>query len=280
VRGALLSACVAGGGAAARRWPLVLVLWGIGVGFGVAFAFASAVWLTAALDGALASRTLLHDLDADVLVDLWFHHRDGLRMLAVAAALLGVAHTMVWWWLDGVIVASLAPCSGSPWQAGTGLAAGMARLWCLALLAQALWGAAIAGPLWAFVRATAESPSAWVWYAGGGAAAGVWLLGGLWLVAVHDQARLRLGLADSGALAAWGWAMHFVLRGGRGAFPLALLLQATALGIWALYQSLSLALPLRELLGLTGSLLLGQAFLLARTWLRVWMLAAQRRLQA
>ncbi len=177
-------------------------------------------------------------------------------------------------------ISTLPPYSGSAWQAATGLAPGMARLWCLALVAQGLWGAAIAGPLWAFVRTTAESPSAWVWYAGGGAAASLWLLGGLWLVAVHDQARLRLGLADCGALAAWGWATRFVLRGGRGAFALARLLQATALGIWALYQSLSLALPLRELLGLTGSLLLGQAFLLARTWLRVWMLAAQRQLQA
>lgn len=275
----MLAAYLGGAVAALQRWPLVLALWGIGVGFAVAFALASATWLSAALDGSLATRTLLQELDAGVLVDLWFHHGEGLHMLAVIAVLLAALHTLLWWWLDGVIVSSLAPTPGSAWQAGLGLTPAMARLWGLAMLVLLLWSGAVAGPAWAALRATADSPSAWLRYALGGGAAALWAFGGLWLVAVHDQARLRLGLAGSGAAAAWLWALAFVLRGGRRAFPLALLLQATAIAMWALYQALSFAVPLRELLGLTGSLLLGQSFLLARTWMRVWALAAQRDLQ-
>ena len=51
--------------------------------FGVAFALASGAWLDDALEGSLATRTLLRSIDANVLVDLWYHHREGLRMLLV-----------------------------------------------------------------------------------------------------------------------------------------------------------------------------------------------------
>jgi hypothetical protein len=275
----MLSAYVGGFRAMLRRWPLVLILWLIGAAIGLAFTLAAQAWLVTALEGSMASRTLAHRLDADVLVDLWYHHGEGLRMLAVIAALLGVLHMALWWWLDGVIVASIAGAEGAWWPAGLRLAPVMARLYALALLLAALWSAAVAGPAWALLRATREHPGPYLWYAIGAAAVVVWLLGLLLLVAIHDHARLRAGLAPAPALRAYAWALRFVLREGEGTIRLAALLQATAVAILALAEWSSLGLPLHETIGLTATLLLGEVFLLARTAMRVWFFTAQRRLQ-
>jgi len=274
------AAYVGGFRAMLRRWPLVLVLWMIGTAFGLAFTLASQGWLVMALEGSLASRTLAHHLDADVLVDLWYHHGESLRMLGVVAAMLAVMHMIVWWWLDGVIVAALRDGEASPWRDGLGLAPVMARLYALAVGMALLWTAALAGPTWAALRSTREHPGAYLWYEVGGLALLVWLLGMVVLVAIHDHARLRAGLTGGGALATYGWATRFVLRDGEATLRLALLLQLTAASLLAASEYTSLALPLMDLLGLTGSLLLGTAFLLARTGMRVWFYTAQRRLQS
>lgn len=273
------AAYVGGFRAALRRWPLVLALWLAGAAFGAAFALASAAWLDMALEGSLASRTLIHHLDPDVLVDLWYHHGEGLRMLAVGAALLAVAHMVLWWWLDGVVVASLRDDQRDPWREGTGLVPVMGRLYVLAIAVILLWSGAVAGPVWAIVRASREHPGAYLWYQLGAVALVVWLLGMVVLVAIHDHARLRAGLAGEGALRAYGWAVDFVLRGGRRALPLALLLQLSAVGLLAIYELTSLALPIADHVGLTVAMLLGQLFMLARSAMRVWFFTAQRRIQ-
>ncbi|MBX3027280.1 hypothetical protein KF840_20475 [bacterium] len=273
------SAYLGGFRAMLRRWPLVLALWLIGAAFGLAFALAAQAWLATALEGSLATRTLAHHLDPDVLVDLWYHHGEGLRMLGVVAAVLGVAHVALWWWLDGVIVASAVDAEGEPWARGLALAPVMARLYGLALLLAASWSGAVAGPTWGLLRSTREHPGAYVWEAIGAAALALWLLGMLVLVAVHDQARLRAAVAGSSASGAYAWALRFVLRDGEATLRLALLLQLTALGILALSEASSLAWPLHETIGLTATLLLGELFLLARTAMRVWFFTAQRRLQ-
>ena len=275
----MLRAYLTGARVAAGLWPLVTVLWFCTAAFGVAFALASAAWLADALDGALATRALLRQLDVQVLIDLWTHHQAGLRMLLVLAAVLAVFHTALWWWLDGVVVAAVAPSAESPWQRGVTLAPVMAVLFALGLLVWLGWSAAVGGAAWALIRLTRDAPSPHLWELIVAAAVALWVLGTAWLIAVHDQARLRAGLAGAGALAAYRWALGFVAAGGEHAFALALLLQLSGLAIWAVYQVIGLALPLTELVGLTWSLLWGQLFLWLRSGVRVWRLAAQRQLQ-
>jgi hypothetical protein len=99
------------------------------------------------------------------------------------------------------------------------------------------------------------------------------------LVAVHDHARLRAGLAGASAFGAYAWALRFVFVDGEATLRLALLLQVTAVALVAVSELSSLALPLRDLVGLTWALVLGEVFLLLRTGMRVWFFTAQRRLQ-
>lgn len=274
----MIAAYWTGARLALSRWPLVTILWLISAAFGVAFALASALWLAHALDGALATKSLLHKLDVQVLIDLWVHHREGLRMLLALTALLAVGHTVLWWWLDGVIIAAVLRGDGI-WLRGAQLAPVMAQLFCLGCSLWLAWSAAIGAAAWGLMRLTQDSSTAHVWEWIGAVAAVIWVLGTAWLIAVHDQARVRAGLSGSSAIASYRWALGFVAIGGERAFGLALLLQGTGLALWAVYQLIGLALPLTELIGLTWSLLWGEMFLWLRTFTRVWRLAAQRQLQ-
>jgi hypothetical protein len=156
----------------------------------------------------------------------------------------------------------------------------MAALFLIALAALALWSAAVGGAAYGMIRATRADPSPLIWYRIAGAAALLWVPGYVWLVAVHDHARIRACATGAGALAAYAWAAAFVTRGGERAFALALLLQLSAVSIWAAYQAVNLNFPMGAVLGLTGSLVWGEAFLLGRAWVRVWFFAAQNDLQA
>src|SRR5262245_31382849 len=279
----MLRAYLAGARAAVRRWPLVVLLGLITAAFGFAFALSSAAWLGDALEGSLETRMLRHNIDANVLVDLWYHHREGLHMLLVVAVVLAAAHTVLWWWLHGVVICSLQRPpgeAGSIWTRGLQLAPVMARLFAVALLMLALFSGAVGGGAYALLRWTRSSPQALIWYQIGGAAALVWVLGYVFLVAVHDHARLHAARSGAGALPAYGWAFGFVLHGGERAFPLACALQLTGLALYLAYQAVSLNVPINYLLGLTGSLLWGEAFLWLRMWIRVWFFAAQNELQA
>jgi len=279
----MFRALLRGTAAVARRWPLVLALWLFSVVFGVAFALASAVWLGDALEGSLATRTLLHHIDPDVLVDLWVHHREGLTMLLTLAAVLGGVHVVLWWWLYGVVVAALQRRSGDPgtaWAQGLILAPMIAQLFVLALLVLALFSTAVGAAAYAGLRWTRADPSPFVWYEITGAALAIWVIGFVFLTAVHDHARLRACRARQSALCAYRWAFAFVWRGGERAFLLACVLQLSALILWLGYQAVWLTVPVTELLGLTGSLLWAEAYLLLRLWVRVWFFAAENELQA
>ena len=269
---------------AARWWSLAIVFWLINALFGVLFALAAGYWLRVALDGSLATRTLLENLDANVLIDLYLHHGEGFRMLLVVAALLALAYVLVWFWLHAVIILAVR---GGPnarmreaWLRGADSMLRMGALYVVAALVLAAFSASVAAAVWGLGRWTASSPSAMLWsYIGGGAAL-LWAIGCVFLVAVHDHARIRTCASGQSALAAYRWAWGFVLHGGERAFPLAVALQAAALALWALYQAIGLTIPATLGIGVTGSLLWGAAFMLARIWVRIWFFAAQSDLQS
>jgi hypothetical protein len=149
----------------------------------------------------------------------------------------------------------------------------------LAALAVAAFSAAVGCGAWTAWSWTSESSTALLSdlvVAGG---ASIWFIGYVFLTAVHDHARIRAAATGAGALAAYGWAWAFVGRGGERAFLFALLLQLSALVLWAGFQFLSLRVPVGALLGVAWSLVWGELFLLARMWMRVWFFAAQSELQ-
>jgi hypothetical protein len=279
----MLRSYLAGARAAAQRWPLIVVLWLIAAAFGLTFALASGAWLTDALDGSLATRTLFRAIDPDVLVDLWYHHREGIDALLVLALVLAALHTVLWWWLHGVVICALQQPAGERgliWTRGLELAPVMAQLFVVALALLAVFSAAVGGTAWILMRSTRSAPAALIWYQIGAAAAVLWAIGYVFLVAVHDHARLRAARTGEGALSAYRWGLAFVVRGGERAFPLACALQLSNLVLWAAYQAIGLTFPMTAILGLTGSLLWGEAFLWVRLWVRVWFFAAQNELQA
>src|SRR4029450_2238895 len=103
----MLRAYLAGARAAAQRWPLIIILFLINALFGFAFALSSGAWLNDALEGSLETRILWRTIDPNVLVDLWYHHREGLHMLLVEAVALAAIYSVLWWWLHGVVIASV-----------------------------------------------------------------------------------------------------------------------------------------------------------------------------
>lgn len=280
----MLRAYLSGARGAARRWPLVVALWAISAVFGLAFAATSGLWLTDALGGSLATRTLSRSIDANVLVDLWYHHREGLHVVLVVAGVLAAFNAVLWWWLHGVLIRSVQQDAGAAesaiWTEGLALAPLMARLFAIALAVIAAYTAGIGGATYALLRWTHAAPGAYVWYQIGGVAVVLWAIGAVFLVAVHDHARLRAARAAVGAVSAYRWALGFVLRGGERAFLLACALQLTGLAMWAVFQAIGGILPTSVELGFTASLVWGEIFLVFRFWLRVWFFAAENDLQS
>jgi|SRR5215468_8364170 len=278
----MIRAYLVGARVAAQRWPVIIALWLIAAAFGATFALASGTWLTDALDGSLATRTLFRQLDPDVFVDLWYHHREGLQVLLVLAAVLAGIHTILWWWLDAVVVYAVQPVEDETagiWVRGLALAPVMAQLFVLALVMLGIFSVGLGAAAWLLMRWSRESPSAMIWYQIGGVAAALWVIGYVFLVAVHDHARLRVGHSGQGALSAYGWALRFVSSGGERAFPLACALQLSGLVLWLAYQAVGWSVPMNAVLDLTGLFLWSEAYLLARLWVRVWFMAAQNELQ-
>jgi hypothetical protein len=272
----------AGARAAAQRWPVIAVLWMVAAAFGAAFALAVAAWLSDALGESLATRTLYRQLDPDVFIDLWYHHREGLRGVVTLAVTLAGVHTVLWWWLDGVVITALlrpAADRAGIWQQGLTVAPAMAVLWVVALAVLALFSTAVGSAAYGLMGWTRSSPAAMIWYQIGAVAALIWVIGLVFLVAVHDHARLRVCRTQQGALGAYRWAFRFVGRGGERAFPLAGALQITALVLWVGYQWVGVGVLTTPALALNGSLLWGGTYLLVRLWVRVWFYAAQNELQ-
>lgn len=279
----MFRAYLRGARVALRCWPVAVCLWLTGAAFGALFALASGFWLTIALDRSLATRSLLRHLDADVFIDLYHHHWESFVMLLAVGALLALVYLGLSLWLHGVVVAAVRAPAGARleelFRRGLDAVGVFARIYLVAAVALLVVSAAIGAAAWAALRWTATSPSPYVTESIAGAAAGLWALCCVLLVAVHDHARLRARAAAEGALTAYRWAAGFVLRGGEGAFLLALLLQTTTIAVWAGYHVLALRLPLGAVLDVTGSLLWGELFLLVRAGVRVWFFAAEGELQ-
>lgn len=269
---------------ALRCWRLTIMLWLVGVAFAAAFSSVSASWLSQALGGSLATRRLLRDLDPNVLIDLYYHHGAGLRLLAACAAVMAIAYVVAWIWFHGAIAVAVRAngtlgIRGSL-RGGVDLVPVFAALFLLAAVALAVFSAAVGGSAWWLLRRASASPSEMTRYYIIGAAVLTWLGGAVALTAVHDHARLRAAAGGQSAWAAYWWAIRFVSRGGELALWLAVVLQATGLVMWMIYQAVGMTLPATSPLGLAGSLAWGELFLWARLLLRVWFFAAQNDLQA
>ncbi len=267
---------------AAKCWPLSAALWLVNGVFGVAFAVASGYWLARALDGSLATRTLLRDLDPDVLIDLYLYHGEGFRMLLVLALFMGAVYAILWCWFHGVVILAVGAGRradpGETWVRGMEAAPVLAQVLVIAASILVLFSAGLGGAAWLVIRGTLGGPSAMLPYYIGGGSAALWLFGCVYLVAVHDHARIRACLSGQGAFASYGWAWRFVLRGGEKAFRLAVALQVTALALFIAYQWTGAVFQTTAGLGVTGSLLWGQAYMFARMLMRVWFFAAQSEL--
>lgn len=274
VRGGLRTARV--------RWAIGLLLYAGLAAPGLGFAVASWVWLSSALDGSLANRTLLKELDPNVFIDLFVHHRPSLRMLLVAGTLLLVGVWCGWVWLHATAVAALGEDPSLPRAARRGFEL-VPRFLRLSLLANTLQATMFgAGHLVArhLVDWTAGSGREMPYYAILTATVAVVGSAVAFLASVHDHARIHVAATDAGAVRAYAWALRFVGGWEPRAFPLSLLLLVLTGALWALYQSLGLLLPAASMTGVILSLLWGQVLLLGRCLVRLAAYAAAAQLQA
>lgn len=276
-------AFTAGFADALHRSPLVVMLWQVNLLFGSVFAGLGAIALAVTLDGSSYTRSLLYDLDATALFALWTHHTPTVKLLGAAAVTLLVLYLAAWVPLYGAVVASV--CGNEDLgirdalRAGAGVTALFLRI---GLLAAALFVVLVGGVSLATVvgmRAArlAVSPGLYEVTAllGIAIAAVAWVF----CAAVHDHARLRAFASGAGAVTSYVWALRFVLRGGRRAYPLALALAVTGLLLAAFYQVVASQIAADWMTGVVLSILWGQAMLLARALIRVWVFAAGARLQ-
>lgn len=265
-----------------RRWPVVVVLFIANLAVGLCFTGAAWSWLSEALDNSLATRTLLTDLDWNVFVDLFAHHGDSLHMLLVAGVLLALPALLLGVWLNAAVVVAVGEDGslGDCLRRGLTLFPTFLRLSVLAnLLSVAGIGTAILVGRWV-TRWTAESSSELTFYVIIGT--GTVLTAGLlvFLITVHDHARVRSTAHHAGALGAYTWAWFFVTRREWRALPLALLLFGTSFALWVVYQSVGMLVTTNSTHGIVVSLVWGEALLFARMLLRVWSFAAATELQS
>lgn len=268
--------------AALRRWPVVVILFVANFVAGLCFAGAAWTWLAESLDRSLPTRSLLTDLDWNVFVDLLVHHAQSLRMLLAGGVLLAVPAVLLGIWLNAAAVVAV----GEDGSLGDCLRRGLTlypTFFRLSLLSNLLSAAAIGcGVLVGrgLTRWTAESGSELTFYlaAGAGVLLGALLL--VFLLTVHDHARVRSTARGAGALRAYAWALRFVARREWRALPLALVLLSISFTVWVVYQTGGMLVAPNSAHGVVLSLLWGQVLLLARMLLRVWTFAAATELQS
>lgn len=268
---------------ALRRSPLVVMLWQVNLLFGAIFAGLGATALAVTLDGSWYTRSLLHDLDATALFALYTHHLPTFKLLGATAVTLVVLYLTAWVPLYGALVASVCGEEDlglrDALRAGAGVTSVFLRIGLVALVVFGVLVGGVAVAALAAMRASrlAAVPAAYEAIAVGGvlAAALTWVF----CSAVHDHARLRAFLTGDGAVSSYAWAFTFVARGRRRAYPLALALAAVGLLLAALYQVVASQIPADWMTGVVLSILWGQAMLLARSLIRVWLFAAEARLQ-
>jgi len=256
----------------------------VNVAFGAAFLVISGYWLDRVLDGALATRTLLYDLDPNVLVDLYYRHDSGFEMLVVIACLMAVAYLLLWCWLHGAVIFKTHKDGrmdlAHAFVRAVETTPRMAVLLLISSVALLLFTAVVAGAAWWAFSASVARPSEMLWYWIGAAAASLWVVGAVFLVAIHDHARIQVCVGGKGPAEAYWWAVRFVTRGGERAFLLAVLLNLTALLVWVVCESVNLGIRAGAGLGMTALIVWGEVFLYARMMVRVWFFGAQADLQS
>ena len=274
-------AYVAGGRAAGRCVGLIVVLYIIGAA--VVAVFGTAVWLTVEhmLDGALATRTLLTDLDANVFLDLIVHKSDSLRGLGLAGLVVAGGALILYVWLNAALIVAVAGAVNvrTSLRRGWGLFPTFVSLWGLALAAVTVllgldWLTVRLVTQWAAARGTGPPPL--LVAAVGGAAA---VLGLLVLVAAHDHARIRAAATGGGAIRAWAWGWRFVWQRRTEALPLVGLLALTAAAVWAVFGGLQWSVVPTTATRVTLVLIAAQLAALARLVMRAWWFGAETALQ-
>lgn len=280
----MLRAFLIGARLAVTCWPLVLTLWFVSALAASGFGWASGYWLAQALDGSIATRTLLKDLDPNIFVDLYYHHFASFRMLLLIAVFLVPAYALLWCWLHAVVIVTVRSAGDldvtKAFRQGWDFAARMLQLLLIALTALSVFSAIVFAAARAARYLTVASPLPFLHDGIIAAAVTAWILGFILLTAVHDHARIRACAHGEGAVRAYSWAVGFVLHGGERAFLLAALLNLVGALLWLIYESVAWILPGAGGLGVAGGLLWGQMFLCARTGLRVWFFGAQNDLQS
>lgn len=280
----MLRAFLAGARLAVRCWPLALALWLLSTMFGASFAWASGYWLACALGRSTATRTLLKDLDPNVLVDLYYHHFESFRMLLLLGGFLVTGYTLLWCWLHGVVLATVQGKGHvklpDAFQRGWSFAALMLRLLVIAVTLQVAFACLVFGSAWSLWYWTIAGTSALLRDCIAAASAVIWLPGFILLVAIHDHARIRACAHGQGAVSAFLWAARFVLRGGEHAFLLALLLNFTVLLVWGVFESVAWVTPADSALGVSAAVLWAEIFAYTRLSVRIWFFGAQSDLQS
>lgn len=275
--------CVwAGGRAVPRMWAAIGCAYAVNAGMAGLFAIAAWLWLAEALDGSLATRTLLTAPDANVFVDLLMHHGESLRALGVTAAILVALGSLAGIWTNGALVAAAAGDVGvrQSLRRGWGLFPVFLRLWMLAApTAVAVTGAIGIGGKWLVDWAAGRGLGLPPFAALGGALLAI-AASLVVLAAIHDHARIRCAAhPEAGALRSYAWAWRFVWRGGPQALPLAVVLGLAAVLVWSCGLVIRHAISTASEVGVAAGLLLGQLGALARVVARGWSFAAETALQ-
>jgi len=245
--------------------------------------FGSVAWLRlqSALDRSLAARSLLADLDANVFVDILLQRGAGPGVIPVAAVLIGLATMVVWVWLNAATAAAASdtPGLGAALRRGGNLFVPFLSLFLIALLTNATILALAYAVGDRLLWWTAESPDEMTPYLVVGSCAAI--AGTLLLVStvVHDHARLRLAATDSGAAAAYRWALRFCLRQHRRTIVVATIVLMAVGVAWAVYQSIASLIVPTSTPAVVVSLLWGQVWILVRFACRFWSFAAANELQ-
>ncbi len=277
-------ALASGFAGAVRRWPIVLLLWVVGVVFGLSFSLVAGKWLALSLNSALASRTLIKNIDANVFVDLFLHHHESLSMFLLVGLVMIVVGLVFSIGLNaGVAGTALDPSSRVEltefWRTGLRLYPVFTRLWLLAMLVLAAVLAVLAGGGFLLARWLSESANETPYsytFAGLGLFAAVLVM---LLAAVHDHARLYAARTDRGAIRAYAWALWFVFVGDLRAPLLALVLFLIGVLFWVVYQGVVVFLPVTTGGWVTISLLWGQVLMQGRALVRVVAFVSQADLQ-
>jgi hypothetical protein len=267
---------------ALRRWPVVGLLFGAHLAAGLCAGMAAWLWLAAALDNSLATRTLLADLDVNVFVDLFVHHGASLRMLVLLGAAILLGAMAIGIWLNAVAVVAVAEeeTLGACARRAFDLYASFVGLAAIAYVVAALTAGGTYLAVRLLWRWTAESPSELRFYAAAAVAVAAAVLIIFFLSTVHIHARVHCAATRAGAVSAYAWALRFVGRGEWRALPLSFVLVMTGGAIWVVYQTVAMLVPATSPPGVTVSLLWAQAFVLARMLMRLWSFAAANELQS